>query len=152
MYARVATAHGPDALTSAAPTRDDALGMLILVDRRHERRLTVALFDGKSRERDVYDVNVLQVTRPSEARFARVTVHHGDRMRDVSPSPLMTLEGLAGTMMLIDRSTGRGLGFILFDSEEAMLRGDEVVTGTDPGTAGRATSVELYEVVELSLQ
>ena len=151
MYARVATAHGPDALTSAPATPNSGRGTVTLVDRRHEKRLTVNVWDGQSRERDTYDVNVLQLLRPGDARFARVTVHHGDRMRDVSPSPLVTLEGLAGTMMLIDRSSGRGLGFIFFDSAEAMRRGDEIVTDADPGTAGRATSVELYEVVDLSL-
>ncbi len=34
-------------------------------------------------------------------------------MRDVSPAPLVVLEGMTGAMMLINRETGKGLGLIL---------------------------------------
>ena len=55
------------------------------------------------------------------------------------------LEG-ARMMMLVNRDTGRGLGVTLFDSEEAMRRGDEALNAMDPGASERRTSVEFYEV------
>ena len=150
MYARVATHYGADAVSSdSVEVPDGARGSLTLVDRRHEKRTTIAWFEGTSRERETYDVNVLQLLRPDDARFARLSIHQGDPMRDVSPSPLVTLEGLVGTLMLIDRESGRGIGIILFDSEHSLRRGDEVVTQSDPGTAGRSRAVEVYDVVEL---
>jgi hypothetical protein len=55
------------------------------------------------------------------------------------------LEG-AKMMMLVNRETGRGLGITLFDSEEAMRRGDEALNAMSPGGTERRTSVEFYEV------
>lgn len=55
------------------------------------------------------------------------------------------LEG-AKMLMLIDRETGKGLGITLFDSEEAMRRGDEALNAMSPGATERRTSVEFYEV------
>jgi hypothetical protein len=59
-----------------------------------------------------------------------------------------TPEGLEGTkmLMLIDRETGKGLGVTLFESEEAMRRGDEALNAMNPGASERRTSVEFYEV------
>jgi hypothetical protein len=59
-----------------------------------------------------------------------------------------TPEGLEGAkmMMLVDRETGKGLGITLFDSEEAMRRGDEALNSMSPGASERRTSVEFYEV------
>ena len=59
-----------------------------------------------------------------------------------------TPEGLEGSkmMMLIDRETGKGIGLTLFESEEAMRRGDEALNAMDPGGSERRTSVEFYEV------
>jgi hypothetical protein len=59
-----------------------------------------------------------------------------------------TPEGLEGAkmLMLIDRESGRGLGITLFDSEEAMRRGDEALNAMSPGASERRTSVEFYEV------
>jgi hypothetical protein len=59
-----------------------------------------------------------------------------------------TPEGLEGAkmLMLIDRETGKGLGVTLFDSEEAMRRGDEALNAMDPGPAERRTDVEFFEV------
>jgi hypothetical protein len=119
---------------------------LTLVNRRHDRSLVVEIFDGPA-PRDSYDVAVYQLVPGRALRYARVGVHHGDPMRDVSPAPLLGIGGLAGAMMLIDRTSGRGLGFVFFDTHEAMLRGDELVTAAPPGTAGPTSSVELYEVV-----
>src|SRR4249919_947523 len=44
------------------------------------------------------------------------------------------LEG-AKMMMHVDRGTGNGLGVTLFDSEDAMRRGDEALNAMDPGGA-----------------
>jgi hypothetical protein len=59
-----------------------------------------------------------------------------------------TPEGLEGAkmMMLVNRETGKGLGVTLFDSEEAMRRGDEALNAMNPGASERRTSVEFYEV------
>jgi hypothetical protein len=84
--------------------------------------------------------------------FAHVSVHHGDRMRDVSPAPLVGIEGYRGSLMLIDRETGKGLGIVFFDTEEAMRRGDEYISSMPTGTAGEIASTELYEVVVNALR
>jgi heme-degrading monooxygenase HmoA len=55
------------------------------------------------------------------------------------------LEG-AKMLMLVSRETGRGLGVTLFDSEEAMRRGDEALNAMSPGGSERRVSVEFYEV------
>ena len=55
------------------------------------------------------------------------------------------LEG-AKMLMLVDRETGKGLGITLFESEEAMRRGDEALNAMSPGSTERRTSVEFYEV------
>ena len=55
------------------------------------------------------------------------------------------LEG-AKMLMLVNRETGKGLGVTLFDSEEAMRRGDAALNAMNPGTNERRTSVDFYEV------
>ena len=55
------------------------------------------------------------------------------------------LEG-AKMLMLVNRETGQGLGVTLFESEEAMQRGDEALNAMNPGGTERRTSVEFYEV------
>ena len=56
------------------------------------------------------------------------------------------LEG-AKMLMLVNRETGKGLGVTLFDSEDAMRRGDEALNAMNPtGSGERRTSVEFYEV------
>ena len=55
------------------------------------------------------------------------------------------LEG-AKMLMLINRETGKGLGVTLFESEEAMRRGDEALNAMNPGGTERRVSVEFYEV------
>jgi len=55
------------------------------------------------------------------------------------------LEG-AKMLMLINRETGKGLGLTLFESEEAMRRGDEALNAMNPGGTERRTSVEFFEV------
>jgi hypothetical protein len=55
------------------------------------------------------------------------------------------LEG-AKMLMLVNRETGKGLGVTLFESEEAMRRGDEALNTMNPGGTERRTAVEFYEV------
>jgi hypothetical protein len=55
------------------------------------------------------------------------------------------LEG-AKMMMLVNRETGRGLGITLFESEDAMRRGDEALNAMSPGGTERRVSVEFYEI------
>ena len=59
-----------------------------------------------------------------------------------------TPEGLEGAkmLMLVNRETGKGLGVTLFDSEDAMRRGDEALNAMSPGASERRTSVDFYEV------
>ena len=88
--------------------------------------------------------------------YARVATFESDPSRlddaiDVVRSSVEsddTPEGLEGAkmLMLIDRETGKGLGVTLFDSEEAMRRGDEALNAMSPGASERRTSVEFYEV------
>jgi hypothetical protein len=55
------------------------------------------------------------------------------------------LEG-AKMLMLINRESGKGIGITLFESYEAMHRGDEALNAMNPGGGGRRTSVEFFEV------
>ena len=57
-------------------------------------------------------------------------------------------EGLEGSklLMLIDRSSGKALGISLFESEEAMRRGDEALNAMNPEGGQSRTSVEFFEV------
>ena len=48
-------------------------------------------------------------------------------------------------LLLVDRESGGMLGVTLFDSEEALRRGDEAMN-SGPGNAGSRSSVEFYEV------
>ena len=52
----------------------------------------------------------------------------------------------AKMLMLVNRETGKGLGVTLFESEEAMRRGDEALNAMSPGTTETRTSVEFFEV------
>ena len=65
--------------------------------------------------------------------------------REVAGDTPPGLEG-ARMMMLVDRATGKGIGLTLFDSEDAMRRGDEALNNMSPGASERRTSVEFYEV------
>jgi len=61
------------------------------------------------------------------------------------------LEG-AKMLMLVDRASGKGIGITLFDSEDAMRRGDEALNAMSPGGTERRTSVEFFEVPVQTLQ
>ncbi len=62
-----------------------------------------------------------------------------------SGSPPPGLEG-AKLLMLVDRDSGKALGVTLFESEEAMSRGDEALNARTPGAGAGRTSVEFFEV------
>ncbi len=51
----------------------------------------------------------------------------------------------ATVLLLVNRESGGMLGVTLFDTEEAMRRGDQAMNA-GPGNAGARTSVEFYEV------
>jgi hypothetical protein len=57
-------------------------------------------------------------------------------------------EGLEGAkmLMLLNRETGKGLGVTLFESEEAMRRGDAALNAMSPGETERRTAVEFFDV------
>ena len=62
------------------------------------------------------------------------------------------LEG-AKMLMLVDRQSGKGIGITLFESEEAMRRGDEALNAMNPGNNERRTGVEFFEVpVQTAIQ
>ena len=49
-------------------------------------------------------------------------------------------------LMLVNRETGKGVGVTLFESEDAMRRGDEALNAMNPGGTERRVSVEFFEV------
>jgi hypothetical protein len=59
-----------------------------------------------------------------------------------------TPDGLEGAkmLMLVNRENGKGVGITLFESEDAMRRGDEALNAMSPGATERRTSVEFFEV------
>jgi hypothetical protein len=86
--------------------------------------------------------------------WARVARFDGDpadidarieRLRPVLESgPPAGLEGVK-FLLLIDRESGSAIGLALFDTEEALRRGDAVMNA-GPGHGGSRTTVEFYEV------
>lgn len=69
------------------------------------------------------------------------TLRAGVESGDTPPG----LEG-AKMLMLVNRKSGKSLGVTLFESEEAMRRGDEALNAMNPDAGGRRSSVEFYEV------
>ena len=59
-----------------------------------------------------------------------------------------TPPGLEGSkmLMLVDRESGKGIGLTLFESQEAMRRGDVALDAMSPGSTERRVSVEFFEV------
>ena len=88
--------------------------------------------------------------------YARIATFEGDPAKADDAISMVrgqvesneTPPGLEGAkmLMLINRETGKGLGVTLFESEEAMRRGDEALNAMNPGGTERRTSVEFYEV------
>jgi hypothetical protein len=88
--------------------------------------------------------------------YARVATFEGDPARVDEAIASVRSEVDAGEappgledakmLMLVNRESGKGIGVTLFDSEEAMRRGDEALEAMNPGSGGQRTSVEFYEV------
>ena len=51
----------------------------------------------------------------------------------------------AKLLLLVDRTSGGMLGVTLFDTEEAMRKGDQAMNA-GPGNAGSRSAVDFYEV------
>jgi hypothetical protein len=88
--------------------------------------------------------------------WARVARFEGDpgsvdaaihEARDFAASGNVPPE-LAGAkwLMLVDRQSGGRLVVAMFDTEEAMRKGDAAMNAGQPRNAGRRSSVEFYEV------
>lgn len=87
--------------------------------------------------------------------YARVATFQSDPA-DVDRAIEMVREEVAGQtpaglegakmLMLVNRETGKGVGVTLFESEDAMRRGDEALNAMSPGASERRTSVEFFEV------
>jgi hypothetical protein len=88
--------------------------------------------------------------------YARVATFEGDpagldqsinRVRaDIDSGSMPSgLEG-AKLLFLVDRKSGKGLGITLFDSEEAMRRGDEALNAMSPEGGQQRSSLEFFEV------
>jgi hypothetical protein len=63
-------------------------------------------------------------------------------------SPPEGLEGAKEAWVLFDRSTGKGVAITLFDTEEDLQRGHQVLDAMSPADpdASHRTSVDFYEV------
>ena len=71
----------------------------------------------------------------------------GVRRQIESESTPEGLEGVTRVEMLIDRASGKTMGITLFESEEALRRGDAALNEMSPGEGGgRRVGVDLYEV------
>jgi hypothetical protein len=68
-----------------------------------------------------------------------------DRLRPGSTRAIPPELADARFLLLVDPASGGMLGVTLFDSEEAMRKGDEVMNA-GPGNAGSRSAVEFYEV------
>jgi hypothetical protein len=55
------------------------------------------------------------------------------------------LEG-AKMLMLVNRESGEGFGITLFESEDALRRGDDALNAMSAGESSRRTSVQFFEV------
>jgi len=86
------------------------------------------------------------------ARVARVEGDPADtdgrveRLRSAIDSGALPPElSDAKFLLLVDRASGGMLGVTLFDSEDAMRKGDEAMNA-GPGNAGSRSAVDFYEV------
>ena len=78
--------------------------------------------------------------------YARVATFESDPARiddaiemvrsEVAGDTPLGLEG-AKMLMLVNRETGKGVGITLFDTEQAMRRGDEALNAMNPGANER---------------
>jgi hypothetical protein len=56
------------------------------------------------------------------------------------------LEDAKGMMMLVNRDNGKSMGIVMFETEEALKRGDAALNEMSPNDGGSRTSVEIYEM------
>jgi exopolysaccharide biosynthesis protein len=56
------------------------------------------------------------------------------------------LEDAKGMMMLVNRETGKSMGIVMFETEEALKKGDEALNAMSPSGGGSRSSVEFYEM------
>lgn len=97
--------------------------------------------------------------------YARVTVVDGSpdkvdagvkSFNDSVLPAVQGVEGYRGAMLMVDRSTGQGIGMSLWDSEGAMRAGGEAVAEARRATietmGGSVPDVNEYEVVSSDLR
>ena len=56
------------------------------------------------------------------------------------------LEDAKGMMMLVNRETGKSMGIVMFETEDALKRGDEALNAMSPSGGSKRSSVEFYEM------
>jgi hypothetical protein len=56
------------------------------------------------------------------------------------------LEDAKGMMMLVNRDTGKSMGIVMFETEDALKRGDEALNAMSPTGGGKRSNVEIYEM------
>ena len=56
------------------------------------------------------------------------------------------LEDAKGMMMLVNRETGKSMGIVMFETEEALKRGDAALNEMSPGDGSKRSNVEVYEM------
>jgi hypothetical protein len=56
------------------------------------------------------------------------------------------LEDAKGMMMLVNRESGKSMGIVMFETEEALKRGDEALNAMSPAGGGSRSGVEFYEM------
>jgi hypothetical protein len=69
--------------------------------------------------------------------------------RDIESGTLPPgLDDAKGVMLLVDRPKRKALAIVLFESDEAMMRGDEALNQMSgpPTESGRRSGVDFYEV------
>ncbi|MFL5944836.1 MAG: hypothetical protein ACJ74D_02295 [Gaiellaceae bacterium] len=67
----------------------------------------------------------------------------GDVENDSRPPGL---EDAKGMMMLVNRDTGKSMGIVMFETEEALKRGDEALSAMSPSDGSKRSNVEIYEM------
>jgi hypothetical protein len=67
----------------------------------------------------------------------------GDVQTDNRPPGL---EDAKGMMMLVNRESGKSMGIVMFETEEALKRGDEALNAMSPSGGGHRNTVEIYEM------
>ena len=96
--------------------------------------------------------------------YARVTVVQGspdkveqgiDSFNSAVLPAVKAVDGYRGGLLLVDRTTGKGMGITLWESEDARRRGaeavDEARAATIKAMGGTVPPVDEYEVVASDL-